>query len=377
MNRIHLTPRENWQQKVEKSGLVYHTPNGRPYWDESVCYHFSSREINELEAATEEVQKLCLAAAQFVIDQNRFDQFSIPEAARPAIRAAWEAEPPSIYGRFDFAYDGEHPPKLLEYNANTPTGLLEASVIQWEWRQEVFPATDQFNSIHDKLVAKWTDLRRYWRGNRTVYFTSMRDDEDLLTVSYLRDTAQLAGLATEHLFVREIGWNEKTGTFRDLQDRPIQSIFALYPWEWLLRDMAKPVLSSCGQMDWIEPIWKMLWSNKALLAILWEMFPNHPNLLASYLDGPHGLSEFVRKPLLSREGANITVHKGGSEASTAGPYGEEGFVFQDLAPERSWEGMTPVFGSWYITDMGAAGVGIREAAGVTDNLSRFVPHYFD
>ena len=323
MNRIHLTPRENWQQKVEKSGLVYHTPNGRPYWDESVCYHFSSREINELEAATEEVQKLCLAAAQFVIDQNRFDQFSIPEAARPAIRAAWEAEPPSIYGRFDFAYDGEHPPKLLEYNANTPTGLLEASVIQWEWRQEVFPATDQFNSIHDKLVAKWTDLRRYWRGNRTVYFTSMRDDEDLLTVSYLRDTAQLAGLATEHLFVREIGWNEKTGTFRDLQDRPIQSIFALYPWEWLLRDMAKPVLSSCGQMDWIEPIWKMLWSNKALLAILWEMFPNHPNLLASYLDGPHGLSEFVRKPLLSREGANITVHKGGSEASTAGPYGEE------------------------------------------------------
>ena len=60
-------------------------------------------------------------------------------------------------------------------------------------------------------------------------------------------------------------------------------------------------------MIWIEPIWKMMWSNKALLAVLWEMFPGHPNLLETYLDGPHGLREFVKKPLLSREGANVTL----------------------------------------------------------------------
>jgi glutathionylspermidine synthase len=164
MRRLRIAPRRNWQEKVESVGLVYHSPNGQPYWDEFTCYSFTAREIDELEAATEEVQRLCLSAGQLIIDNNRFQQLRIPDAVQAVIRQAWEAEPPSIYGRFDFAYDGKNPPKLLEYNANTPTGLLEAAVAQWHWRQEVFPATDQFNSIHDKLVAKWTDLRSYLKG---------------------------------------------------------------------------------------------------------------------------------------------------------------------------------------------------------------------
>ena len=376
MKRIVITPRENWQQKVEQIGLTFHTPGGRTYWDESVCYRFTSREVDELEAATEELQKLCLAAGQFILDHDRFDQFQIPFLARQAIRDAWEAEPPSLYGRFDLAYNGNGPPKLLEYNANTPTSLLEASVVQWHWRQEVFPATDQFNSIHEKLIAKWSDLKSYLRGS-PLYFTCMPDDEDLMTVTYLRDTAEQAGIKTAHIFVRDLGWNMAAQQFRALDDRPIASLFALYPWEWLLADLPGPVLASCPKMDWIEPIWKMMWSNKALLAVLWEMFPNHPNLLPAYLDGPRDLQNFVRKPLLSREGANITLHKDGAEVSTPGTYGEGGAVYQALAPECVFDGQTPVIGSWYVMDLGACGIGIREAEGITTNLSHFVPHYFD
>ena len=198
-----------------------------------------------------------------------------------------------------------------------------------------------------------------------------------MTVSYLRDTAQQAGIRTEHLFVRDIGWNSGTNTFRDLRDQPITSLFALYPWEWLLKDFPGPILSTYSSMDWIEPIWKMLWSNKALLAVLWELFPHHPNLLPAYLDDPRHLTEFVRKPLLSREGANITIHRNGNDVTTPGPYGAEGFVYQALAPQNSFDGHTPVIGSWYITDGGPAGIGIRESKGITTNLSRFVPHYFD
>ena len=375
MKRVTLKPRRDWQTKVEQLGLVYHTPNGQPYWDESVCYRFTSEEVDVLEAATEELQKLCLAAGQFIIDNNRFDQLQIPETARQAIREAWEAGPPSIYGRFDLAYDGSSPPKLLEYNANTPTGLLEASVVQWHWQQEVYPGGDQFNSIHEKLVAKWSELKQYLRSE-TLHFTCMRDDEDLMTVTYLRDAAQQAGIATEHLFVRDIGWRATDQTFRDLSERPINSIFALYPWEWLLQDYAVPILSAYPRMDWIEPIWKMLWSNKALLAILWEKFPGHTNLLPAYLDGPREMAEFVRKPLLSREGANVTVHQAGREISTGGPYATPASVYQALAPQWSSDSLTPVIGSWYVTDRGAAGIGIREAQGITTNLSRFVPHYF-
>ena len=377
MKRISLTPREDWQRKVVQLGLTFHSPNGQPYWDESACYKFTSPEVDVLEAATEELQKLCLAAGQFIIDNNRFADLAIPADAWPVIQQAWVAEPPSIYGRFDLAWNGVEPPKLLEYNANTPTSLLEAAVIQWHWRQEVFPATDQFNSIHEKLIAKWSELKRYLQPG-ALHFTCLPNDEDLMTVTYLRDTAQQAGIATEHLFVRDIGFNQTDRTFRNLTDQPIRSIFALYPWEWLLADdFAQPILTTYRQVDWVEPIWKMLWSNKGLLAILWEMFPGHPNLLPAFLDAPRSLTRWVKKPLLSREGSNITIHIEGRDIATDGPYGKEGFVFQQLAPCWTPDLLNATIGSWYITDQGAAGIGIREDRGMIGNLSRFVPHFFE
>jgi glutathionylspermidine synthase len=377
VKRLEITPRPNWQAEVERLGLKFHTPEGHPYWDESVCYRFSSREVDELEAATEELQRLCLQAGQFIIDNDRFDDFHIPAAARPLIRDAWEKEPPSIYGRFDLMYDGSAPAKLLEYNANTPTSLLEASVIQWYWHLDQMPGTDQFNSIHEKLIAQWREIQPYIKGNH-LHFAAMSNAEDMTTISYLRNTAQQGGIKTSALGIDQIGWNERAREFRDLEERRIENVFSLYPWEWLLKDFPGPLLESCSKMIWMEPIWKMMWSNKALLAVLWEMFPKHPNLLEAHLDGPHGLAEFVKKPLLSREGANVTMHTRSGEVSTPGPYGEQGYVYQALAPAAIFDGMHPMLGSWYVTDQGAAGIGIRESDGVvTNNLSRFVPHYFD
>jgi glutathionylspermidine synthase len=206
----------------------------------------------------------------------------------------------------------------------------------------------------------------------------MSNAEDMTTISYLRNTAQQGGIKTSALGIDQIGWNERAREFRDLEERRIENVFALYPWEWLLKDFPGPLLESCSKMIWMEPIWKMMWSNKALLAVLWEMFPKHPNLLEAHLDGPHGLAEFVKKPLLSREGANVTMHTRSGEVSTPGPYGEQGYVYQALAPAAIFDGMHPMLGSWYVTDQGAAGIGIRESDGVvTNNLSRFVPHYFD
>ena len=362
---------------MEKLGLQFHTPEGRPYWDESVCYRFRSREVDELEAATEELQQFCLKAGKFIIDNDRFDDFRIPAAARPLIREAWGNEPPSIYGRFDLMYNGASPPKLLEYNANTPTSLLEAAVIQWYWHLDTKIGKDQFNSIHEKLIAQWREIKPYLKPNR-LCFTSMDDAEDWTTITYLRDTAEQAGIHTSSLVINQIGWNDRAREFRDLKENRIDNIFSLYPWEWLLKDFPGPLLDACPRMIWIEPIWKMMWSNKALLAVLWEIFPGHPNLLEAHLDGPGSMTEFVKKPLLSREGANITLHTRTGESSTTGSYGAEGHIYQALAPEASFDGMRPVLGSWYVTDQGPAGIGIRESdKPVTDNLSRFVPHFFE
>ena len=184
MQRIQSVPRPNWRERVEEHGLVFHTAAGIPYWDESVHYSFTSAEIDELERVTNEIHALALAAVQHVVDRNRYAELGIPAAAVPLIERSWKDQRPSIYGRVDLCYDGVHPPRLLEYNADTPTALLEAAVIQWYWLQDTAPAKDQFNSIHERLIAGWTALAPALLGDQ-LHVASMNNWEDAVTASYI------------------------------------------------------------------------------------------------------------------------------------------------------------------------------------------------
>ena len=376
MRRHVIAPRSDWQSRVERTGLTYHTlADGSPYWDESAYWEFTSAEIDRLEAATAEIQRLALAAGEHILGHDRFAEMRIPAAAVERIRQTWDSEPPALYGRLDLAFDGKQI-KLLEYNADTPTALVEAAVTQWTWLEECFPEADQFNSLHEKLVAKWKELTAYLE--QPVYFGYDGSEEDLMTISYLRDTAQQAGHRTVSIAMHEIGWEAARSRFVDLGRQPMRSIFKLYPWEWLLNEpFGQHALASIGDVQWMEPIWKMLWSNKALLAILWELNPGHDLLLPAYLDGPRNLKDYVRKPLFGREGAGITVFRnwvadeGASDAA-----GTDDFVYQRLASLASVDGNTAVIGSWLI-DGEPAGIGMRESSRlVTTNISRFVPHLF-
>ncbi len=393
MQRIAFTPREDWQQKVEAKGLTFHTlENGTPYWDESAAYQFTAAEIDTLEAAGSTLQEMCLAAAQHIIDERRYAELDIPEEAVEAIEWAWNNEPPALYGRFDLAWAGAPSgvaPKLLEYNADTPTSLLEAAVIQWNWLEDVSPALtaashsakpDQFNSIHEKLIAKWKDIDPYL--SKPVYFAALDNPEDQLTVTYLRDTAQQAGLDTLQMFLHEIGWNDDQQLFLDPEEHPMFSIFKLYPWEAMLQEEFAPhAIDTYPSTRWIEPIWKMLLSNKGILPILWQLYPNHELLLESHFasnDGgvPGSMKDYVRKPLISREGANISVVRDNIiVVSTDGPYhGRQ--IIQALAPPATFDNRHTVLGLWMI-DQDCCGLGVRESfSPITDNFSSFVPHYF-
>jgi glutathionylspermidine synthase len=130
---------------------------------------------------------------------------------------------------------------------------------------------------------------------------------------------------------------------------------------------------------WIEPPWKAVLSNKGILPLLWEMFPNHPNLLPAFFEDDPRAAElgtsYVRKPIYSREGANITLVSGGvSLDEQAGPYGAEGFVRQALSPLPNFSGFYPVVGSWLVNHE-PCGLSIREdESPITGNSSRFLPH---
>lgn len=376
MQRHLRQPRTDWRARVTEVGLTYHSHEQGPYWDESACYELTRAEVERLENAANALHRLCLEAAQAVVDRAWWPRLGIPEHAVPAILRSWERDDFSVYGRFDLAFVPGEEPKLLEYNADTPTALVEASVAQWFWLQDVFPEADQFNSIHERLIEAWRRCSTIG-GPNIIHFSSIKEHpEDEQTVLYLRDTCEQAGVATRSLFVEDIGWDERAQCFVDLDLQPIQRGFKLYPWEWMWHEEFAPQLAK-SDTQFIEPVWKMLLSNKGLLPVLWELFPHHPNLLPAYEEAAPLAGSYVRKPRLSREGSNVTLMEHGvTVEETAGEYGEEGHVFQAVANLPDFDGHRPIFGVW-IVDHEAAGLGIREdTRRITGNLSRFVPHFF-
>lgn len=381
MERLKISPRPDWPSKLEALGVNYHThDNGSPYWREDACYRFRKREILALEQATQALQSMCIQAVEHVLAKERFAPFAIPPAMIPLIQESWERDEVSIYGRFDFAYRDSQHPKLLEYNADTPTSLVEASIAQWYWLEECFPGRDQYNSLHERLVAAWERASGYLPLG-TVYFLNQDTWEDHQTVAYLRDTADQAGLSTIQMPLEDLGWDDRQGAFIDLDGHSVRAAFKLYPWEFMWKDAYAPMLGRQPRpCTFLEPAWKMLLSNKALLAILWELFPDSPYLLPAYLDGPRDLVSYVRKPILAREGSNIELYTRGSLLNASEfreCYGAEGYVFQEFSELPQFEGFHPVLGSW-IVDGEPAGLGIREAPSpITDDCSCFVPHYIE
>lgn len=388
MKRHAVNPRADWQSKVTSIGLSYHTHlaeggESRPYWNESACYEFTSAEVDEVERAAGELHHLLIDAADEIVSRGRWELLELPERAIPLIERSWHADDFSLYGRFDFAWSPDGTPKLLEYNADTPTSLVEASLAQWFWLQECRPGMDQFNSIHERLIAGWKRYASLNPGLALIDFTAVEDEslEDQQTISYLMDTALQAGFRTRWSPIAEIGYDQMNQVFvgaerGDLASEPIVSCFKLYPWEFLLREKFGAYIVDAPTF-WIEPAWKALLSNKAILAVAWERNPGHPNLLPTYFSPDPLGANYVSKPKLSREGANVAIVRDGAIVEqTTGDYGDSGSVFQAIAELPRFQGNHPVIGAW-IVDQEPAGMGIRESDSlITGNTSRFVPHFF-
>jgi glutathionylspermidine synthase len=371
MHRITCDPRVGWQKRVEEHGLHFHTLNGDKYWDESACYQLTSYEVDTLEEAANRLHEMCLDLVEEVIDDQLFGLFMIPKEYEEMVTRSWRDQEPSIYGRFDLAYDGSGAPKLLEYNADTPTALLEASIIQWTWLKDTDERGDQFNSIHERLIEAWQAL--YERDPGPIHFAAMEGiPEDYITVEYLRDTCIQAGFDTEYLDVEQIGWDRNREEFIDRSGKRIHRLFKLYPWEWISREeFGKNVLTS--SVRWTEPAWKTILSCKSILPMLYDRHPDCPYLLPASFEPIQG--NHVKKPVHAREGANIELVIGGQvRQQTEGVYGDSPVVYQALAPMKAHDGKYPVFGTWIVNGV-ACGLGIREDdTMITQNKSRFVPH---
>lgn len=399
MKRVACTPRPDWRRQLDERGFNFHSIDEHGvdrsretekflYWREDVAYEFTEAQVETLYEATRELHSLSMALAGDLITRGELDRLRIPAAAQALIEASWAAHDPHLYGRFDLSWNGQGAPKLLEYNADTPTSIVETAVAQWWWKEQVKPTADQFNSLHEALVERLQAVAAQ-TGIRSLHLACLFDSqEDVGNLEYLLDVALQAGLEGSLVDMADLGVLPD-GRFADAQDRPIEACFKLYPWEWMV---AEPLGASLGarQTRWLEPVWKMALSTKALLPLLWERHPGHPNLLAAHFTPePFGREAHVRKPMLSREGANVSlVRDGRTVLDTPGDYGREGFVYQAWAPlasfpapeDSSVHGPLPAvhaaLGTWVVGDE-AVGLCVREdPSPVTKNTAYFVPHYF-
>ena len=388
MKRRTLTPRPDWKDKAAELGFTFHTADGVAYWDESAAFSFSLREIEEdIEAPTNALEQLCLAfVGEAVSSEEILTSLAIPRDYWSQIYESWTRGDRNLYGRFDLAYDGNGPAKLLEYNADTPTALFETGVFQWQWLEDqigrglLAEGSDQFNSVHERLIEAFRNLRD--GSPYPLHLAAIREsEEDFGTIHYLEECATAAGLSCTTLGIDEIGLDKASGHFLDLANRPIEVLFKLYPWEWMMREeFGKWVIGSKTQF--IEPIWKAILSNKGLLPHLWRMAPGHPNLLPAYFPGQEQQdlgATFVEKPLYSREGANIRIIEHGvARSGSDGPYGAEGFIRQKHVPIPDFGNGHVVLGSWVVASE-AAGMLVREDShsAITSNLARFLPHVIE
>src|SRR5262249_41299038 len=196
--------------------------------------------------------------------------------------------------------------------------------------------------------------------------------EDRGPLAYLEDCARQAGLEPRVLAMADIG-RTPNGRFVDVDSAPIELMFKLYPWEWMMRETFGASLPGAAT-QFVEPPWKAILSNKGILPLLWAMFPNHPNLLPAYFENDPKAAElgqsYVRKPLYSREGANVDlIVDGNTVDKDAGPYGAEGFIRQAIAPLPQFDGSYTVLGSWIAAGQ-PCGLSAREdASPITKNTS--------
>lgn len=382
MKRHVMNVRDNWTQRAQEVGFTYHTAGRQSdsgsgtYWDESVAYEFTAAEVDELEDATQELHARCLDAVDRVAnDPTLMTRMGIPVNFQEYITRSWQRADPSLYGRFDLAYDGVNPPRMLEYNADTPTMIIETALMQWFWLQDVKPQQDQFNSLHEKLLERLGQIRELMPEPQTLYFTGYEgNEEEHQTCLYLNDLAQQAGLKSEFIDLSKIGW---TGSqFVDEQDQAMKFWFKLYPWEWMFED-AFGVHTCEDSAGILEPVWKSVLSNKAILPILYEMFPDHPNLLPSYwTEDALKDQSYVAKPMLSREGANIQMFEQGKVvAETLGVY-QGARIFQQKANTFTDGTNRAIIGSWVVGDQ-PAGMIIRDHDKlIVQDVSKVVPHWF-
>ncbi len=370
MKRLSLPARVDWKSRVERQGLVWHSDGDEEGWNEQAVYLLTRAEAKKLCDAAREIAELLQQAAQHVSEHKLWSLLGLQPHEAELIASSWERREWSLHGRFDFLFDAQGHPKLLEYNSETALSLVETAVIQKHWLADVMPEQTQFNQLEESLMLAWRNsgiqqIHCAWRP---------RHAEVEGTISYMTQLIRRAGIQATMMALHRMGWNSRLGKFVDHDGTPITHCFKIYPWAWMLREPFAQRIPESG-CAFIEPLWRLMLGSKGILCVLAELFPDHPAVLPCYASPMRLGSNFVSKPLFGHEGHNVVIHRNGVVAETLdGDYTDEAKVYQTFVDSPRYNGHLPQFGVWMVQNQPVA-IGIRETrSGIITGNSAFVPH---
>lgn len=332
MKLSHLAARAGWRDEMESIGFAYHSFDGG-YWMDELALELSQAEWDECGHAAADIHALGLDLVAEACRKGDFEPWRLPLQARELISQSWSRCDPSLYGRFDFTFGADGRARAYEYNADTPTSIMEGGRAQGAWaRARGLRDACLLSTLMPRAFARLGDL-----GCSKIAIAGLSGSvEDTSNLFPMVDWAREAGIDAS---LRPVEDMELYPALRrhGFEGEAFDWVFKLFPWEQLATGEPGSEHLSLSDTRFVEPAWKLLLSSKAFMAEAWRAHPGHPNLLPCYhagSEGPGLEAGWVKKPLLSREGANVEIFRpdGSSAQLERGPYGKEGFVVQAFCP---------------------------------------------
>ncbi|CAF0919937.1 unnamed protein product [Adineta ricciae] len=374
----------NEDDPAEKYFIQLYGPNLIRADTDTLPYYKVDQDLTlSIGATSNELHQMFLDATNYVVENDdMLKRFCIPEVFWPKIRQSWLNDKDlSLTGRFDLAFDGKQL-KVFEYNADSASALFEFAVIQEKWAQAV-KLENSFMSgfqIHRLLLKNWQLICSHLNVKR-VHLLIDNDQDEILTSLYMQYVLKQANIDSKLcILYDDLYW--KDSKIVDNEGHEVQLIWKTWMWESIFTDYLEagktgelnkkingehPRLCEIAlndQIKIIEPLWKVIPSNKAILPVLWSMFPNHPHLLRSEWTLPDDLKQagYVKKPIVGRCGHNVTLYdvKGDSVLDeTQGKFTDRDCIYQQLFTLPKYDDYYAIIGSWIIHGL-FAGFGIRE-----------------
>jgi len=373
---------------LEKLGFKWHTDSDYTSYVSNELVVLSEDEANNYAQVANELYNMFVEAGEYVIENNLFHEIGIPFNLVDLIKESWEEDVHwHLYGRFDFAGGIDNQPiKLLEFNADTPTALFESAIIQWAiLKQNKLDELKQFNFIYEAIVDNFKRLVTleedvsnfdiYYEGWNFLFSSIKGNIEEENTVRLLEHMAKEAGFKTNFAFVDEVEFSDE-GIFYN--NKLYELWFKLIPWEDIAieePDLAVLLTNIIKNKQAIvfNPAYTLMFQSKGFLKILWDLFPNHPNLLETSFEPLN--KKQVRKPVFGREGGSVAIldKDGNVIKEKKDIYENHKMVYQEFV-DLPYDSDGNFYQAGVFFAYEACGVGFRRGGRIIDNMSKFVGH---